>query len=53
MTLEGFPGEWMGWEVRVGEGRVAERSEREGRTRLGKGRKGRSPTQTQGYCGGG
>ena len=38
--MEVFPGEWMGWEVRVARGRVAERSERVGRTRLGKHRKG-------------
>ena len=43
MTLEVFPGEWSGREVRVVVGRVAEQSERGGRTRLGKGWNGSLP----------
>ena len=39
MTLKAFPGERRGGEVRVVEGRVAERSERGSRTRLGRYRK--------------
>ncbi len=40
MTLETFLGEWWGREVREVVGRVAERSERGGRTRLEKSRNG-------------
>ena len=43
MTLEVFPGEWSGREIRVVVGRVAEQSERGGRTRLGKGWNGSLP----------